>query len=393
MASGNGVALLDDRSGADAYRVIEPGARWGHASPLRGRASVALLLDRGGPDRFGPGSEMAAFGSRSSGRHGLALDLPAGPEPLPDSVTYAALIRGPSPEEVDGLLDQTLAWPDEPNAAADAVARLALGGPGLYPAVRAKLRPGEPASVVGLGRVIDGLIAKDPAWREELAGRLETDLGSPAADAEVLLVWWARAAGPRRGPGPALALLEHSSATVRTAAAAVLEGVDDPAVRDALLGRLEGEGDPLARAASARSLGACGGAGAVAPLAGALGDPALSVRDGAARSLVLLARAGNRGAVLEAVRPLASRGVGAALTVLTHVPDASFVKELERLAGDPLPQVRAGAALALGAVRSSAARKVLLGREAVEGDPYVLWCLDRALRTPGNPASVALPLD
>lgn len=392
-ATGNGFALLDDGAGDDAYRVVEPGARWGHAAPLRGRASVALLLDRGGSDGFGPGTEMGDARALVSGLHGLALDLPGGPEPLGGSIRYAALLRGPTADEVDGLLDQAVGWPQDPEAAADAVARLAMAGPGIYPVIRSRLDPEEPAVVTGLGRVIDGLLARDTAWQAELADRIEADLASPGPDTEVLLVWWARAAGRERDPGPALALLEHPLGPVRKAAAAVLEGVGGAPAREALIDRLRDDGDPLVRAAAARSLGACGSGDGVAPLAAALEDPALAVRDGAAGSLVQLGRTGERSSVVEAVRPLASNGVVPALWVLAHLPDSRFVGELERLLNDPLPGVRGQAALALGAIRGSTARKALLGREAVEGDPFVLWCLDRALRTPGNPASVALPLE
>ncbi len=392
-ASGNGFAVLDEGAGDDAYLVVEPGARWGHAEPLRGRPSVALLLDRSGVDTFGPGTEMGDARARVPGLHGMALDLPGGPVPLGVETTYAALVRGPTADEVAGLLDHVLAWQEHPEAAADAVARLVLAGPGLYPALRDRLDPAEPASAVGLGRVLEGMLSRDPAWRSDLAGRLEADLGSPGPESAVLLVWWAQSAGPDRTPGPALDLLDHSRAPVRVAAAAVLEGVDDEAARIGLVRSLTGEGDPDVRAAAVRSLGGSDSEEAVAPLAEALGDDALAVRDNATRSLVRLSRAGHRSAVLTAIRPLAAGGSIPALAVLAHVPDGRAVGELERLLADPRPGVRGRAALALGAIRGSAARKALLGREAVEADPYVLWCLDRALRAPGNPAALSLPLD
>ena len=392
-ATANGIALLIDDDGDDSYHAVEPGRRWGSAEPLRGRASVALLLDVRGKDTFGPGDTMGDGGASSPGRHGLALDLPAGPAPLPGPAKYAALIQPPAADELDGVVDQALRWPDAPQDAAVAVAQLRLAGPSSYPALRRRLDPRDPVALAGLARIIDALVAGDGGGREKLAALIADDLEQAGADDEVLLVWWARAAGPARDPGPALARLDADLGSVRAAAASVLEDTCGESVATALLARLAAEPDPAARAMVARSLGGCPGEPIVGPLAGALADPDLSVRDNAIRSLVSLARAGQRGAVLAAVRPAVADGQLPALEVLVHVPDSRSQATLEELLDHPRPGTRARAALALGAIRSGSARKALLGRESVEGDPYVRWCLDRALRAPGHGAAEALPLD
>ena len=176
---------------------------------------------------------------------------------------------------------------------------------------------------------------------------------------------------------------------VRKAAAAVAEsccaGETD---EQALLLRLAEDDDPAVRAAAAGSLSRCGSADAVAPLVAALQSPHLSVRDNAAASLVALGRAGHQGDVLPATLPLVRDGSIPALEVLQRLPDPAATSILEELVEGPDPAVRGHAALALGAIGDHRARKALMGREAIEEDAFVRWCLARALRTPGNAAAI-----
>jgi len=392
FATACGLAWLVDHGGEDGYLAAEPERRWGHAEPLGGRASVALLLDRAGRDAYGPGDGHRDGGASSSTRHGLALDLPGGVEPLAGPAVFAELIESPDTGELDGVIDQALAWPEQPAAAGKAVSRLRLAGPAIFPALRRRLDPHDPVAVAGLGRVIDAIATDEESGRLALVDALEAELATPSDDDGVLLIWWARAAGSGRDPVPALTRLDAADAGVRAAAASVLEDLCDAGIADTLAGRLAAEDDATVRAALTRGLGGCPAERAVAPLVAALGDPDLSVRDNAVRALVSRARSGDRNPVLEALRPSVAAGLIPALEVLVHVPDSRSQQALEGLLADPRPATRGRAALALGGLRGSSARKALLGRESVEADPYVRWCLDRALRGPGRGAG-ALPLE
>ncbi len=384
FATANAVARFDDQQGDDAYQVLDT-RRWGRAVPLRGEPTVALFVDGEGADHYGPGEDRdrriePAF------RHGLWVDTDLPAAEFPSKPLDETL-----PAETDELLDIATAWPTHPDRSNLAVAELAGRGPQLYPVLILALDTPTPLRATAAARVMDAMAALDPAWGEELQGLLVADLvaGVPDDSAALRLPRAAALPGEALTSAVVAPYLTHDIPSVRKAAAAVAEsccaGEEDERL---LLLRLAEDDDPAVRAAAAGSLGRCGGAVAVAPLVEALGSPHLSVRDRASESLVQLARGGHRQAVLPATLPLASQGSIPALEVLQRLPDPAATSVLEELIEGADPAIRGHAALALGAIGDHRARKALMGREAIEDDPFVRWCLDRALRTPGNAAAI-----
>ena len=391
VATANGLAFLVDAEGADSYHVADPGARWGATEPLRGRASVAVLLDSGGKDAYGPGSGLGDDRVAVGGRHGVGFDSASIAPALPSRALLAALALPAQPEEIAVLIQTAQRWRDLPDEASLAIDRLAMTGPDLYGHIRGAMDSTSDQQVVGLGRILDAIAHRDAVWGDALAARMEAELvaGVEGPAAEIVLVWWGRRVGQEVPPAVALPYVEHALPGARRAAVSVLGGACSADATSHLVGALAADRDRTVRAAAARALATCPGETGLAALAAALGDPDLDVRDNAARSLVARARGGQRDAVLSSVRGRAAGGEIPALEVLARVPDGRSQGALEALLDAPQPGVRGHAALALGGLRSSSARKALLGREAVESDPFVLWCLDRALRTPGNSAAIA----
>ncbi|MFH1475565.1 MAG: hypothetical protein ABIG85_06875, partial [Chloroflexota bacterium] len=387
-ATGAGLGLLVDRSGADAYQVMDTEQRWGWTEPLRGEEAIAAQLDLAGKDIYGPHGDRADGQARSASRHGVGIDLRAAPGTTFTSTAARALPTPATEAETADLLTTASHWLDDPDAATAARDRLAAAGPGLYPVLRTHLDAGHPGTGAAIEAVVLQMAATDEAWAEALDLAVTADLtrGIDDASAAHLLVWAARLPGDVAPT--ALGYLDHAVPDVRRAAAAVLEESCSDGVASALIQTLENDDAALVRATAARSLGGCVVEASVPPLARALRDEALPVRDTASGSLVLLARRGLESEVRAAIRPLVASGDIPALEVLIRVPDASTLPALEILLTHPEAGVRANAALALGALGNHAARKALMGREAVEGHPYVQWCLDRALRTPGNSAAM-----
>ena len=383
-ATANGVALFDDRHGDDAYQVLETSS-WGRAEPLRGEPTVALFVDGEGADRYGPGEDPDRQVEPAL-RHGLRVD-----DDGPEAEFPAMPVDDDLPGETAELLAVSMAWTTHPGRAELAVAELAGRGPDLYPELVPALAPSTPARAAVVARVMDAMATRDPAWGVELQGLLVADLVAGVTDDSAALRLPRAAALP--GDKLTYAVVEpyltHEIPAVRKAAAAVAEsccaGETD---EQALLLRLAEDDDPAVRAAAAGSLSRCGSADAVAPLVAALQSPHLSVRDNAAASLVALGRAGHQGDVLPATLPLVRDGSIPALEVLQRLPDPAATSILEELVEGPDPAVRGHAALALGAIGDHRARKALMGREAIEEDAFVRWCLARALRTPGNAAAI-----
>jgi len=388
-SSSGGLACALDGGGNDAYYAR--GRRWGATDALRGEESIALLLDAGGEDVRGPGDDLAEGRAIQPGRHGIGIDIPdlqtASTAPMPSSPAARS-----GTDDLETLLHAAVGWPDDPVGAEMATSLLARPGPSVYPTLREHLDLSNPVHAVAMGRTLDRIAEADPAAREDLLQRILADVEAPGvgSQAEYLLVWSARLSAGEVPPQHALRHLAHADPAVRRAAAAVLEAsAAEPTVCHALLRVLAEDTEQGVRAAAARSLGRSRSATAVEPLVALLPSATLATRDAASRSLVLLACDGLDAEVRIAVRPVAVAGDIAALEVLARVPDPISVPHLVALLERGPPAVRGHAALALGAVGSGTTRKALLGREAVEAHPYVIECLDRALRTPGNPPAIA----
>jgi hypothetical protein len=391
-AADGAFALLWDPLGDDAYHAIDPLRRWGHTDPLRGDGAVAALLDLTGDDTYGPDTAHADGLAHPASRHGLALDHRLPVSASIDATPARAIPEPATDAEVSDLLHVAARWAQDPGTATAARHRLVAAGPGLYPALRAHLHPDHPATAHPIEVVLLEMAAVDPAWGDALDLAVTADLTAGVDDrsAAHLLVWAGKLPGDIAPE--ALRYLDHEAPEVRRAAAAVLEEGCREQATEALI-QSTTDVDATVRAAATRSLGGCAFSEAIPPLASALADEQLVVRDAASASLVDLARSGLRSDVLRANKPLLAGGNIAALDVAIRIPDASTLPALELLLTHPGPGIRAHAALALGAVGSHAARKALMGREAVEGDSYVLWCLDRALRTPGNGAAMVPELE
>ncbi len=391
-AASGAFALLWDPSGDDAYHAVDPLHRWGHTDPHRGDAAVAALLDLTGADTYGPDTAHADGRALPACRHGLALDHRL-PVSASIDATPARVIPEPATDaEVADLLHAAARRAQAPDAATAAHHRLVAAGPGLYPALRAHLHPDHPGTALAIEAALLGMASTDDSWADALALAVTADLAAGADDpsAAHLLVWAGKLPGDIAPE--ALRHLRHDAAEVRRAAAAVLEEGCREQATEALI-QATTDDDPTVRAAAARSLGGCPFPDAIAPLTSALADERLVVRDAASASLVDLARSGLRSDVLRSNKPLLAGGNIAALEVAIRIPDSTTLPALELLLTHPSPGIRAHAALALGAIGNHAARKALMGREAVEDDSYVLWCLDRALRTPGNGAAMVPELE
>ena len=391
-ATDGAFALLWDVQGDDAYHATDPHHRWGHTDPLRGDGAVAALLDTTGSDTYGPHTTHADGLALPASRHGLAVDHRLPVSAAIDATPARSIPDPATGAEVADLLAIASRLADDPGAGAAARDRLVAAGPGLYPALRTHLHPDHPDTALAIEAVLLGMATTDQSWGDALHLAVTADLvaGIDDGSAAYLLVWAGKLPGDI-GP-EALHYLGHGRPEVRRAAAAVLEDGCREQATEALVQVMVDEA-PQVRAAAARSLGGCVFPEAIGPLVSALADEQLAVRDAASASLVDLARGGLRSDVLRANKPLLASGNVAALDVAVRVPDPSTLPALEVLLTHPDAGVRAHAALALGAMGSHAARKALMGREAVEGDAYVLWCLDRALRTPGNGAAMVRELE
>jgi HEAT repeat protein len=390
VATAGAVAVAVDLEGEDHW-YHPPRTGGAPAGERRGEESIALRLDAGGTDVYGGGRTELGGSCTPRGRHALDLDLPTPPlRTLGDSQATPAL-RETTGDEIDGLLRQA-AGPSSRETEA-AVTRLAAVGPSLYATLRSFLDTGRPGTVMAVERVLLAMADTDTDWAEALRADLEANLneGLAAPEAGHLLAWWSTIGEQPRSSTLPLRYLAAPDPRSRRAAAAMLEPLcasDDEAA--ALVGAMRDDEDALVRAAAARSLAGCGAHADVSALSTALEDAPLAVRDAAGHSLVELARRGLRDEVLTGVRETARGGNLNALEVVAHIPDPGNLTALKVLLAHTDPAVRGRAALAVGAIGSTSAIKALLGREAVEGDPYVSWCLDRALRTPGNPPAIAL---
>ena len=392
-ASAGALAMVWNVHGDDAYHALDPDHRWGCADSARGEPTFAVLLDRDGSDTYGPDTDHADGRALPASRHGLALDHRVGPAST-FGATAAQTIPAPAAEaEVPELIARAARWAEDPDGADAARDRLAAAGPGIYPVLRDHLHADHPHTAIALEAVLLQMASTDGAWADALGLAVTADLSSGIDDgtAAHLLVW---AGGLPGDVGPvARDYLGSTVPDVRRAAAAVLEPQCDATAAEALEAVLADDDVPTVRAAAARSLGGCASPEAVAALATSLADARLAVRDAASSSLVDLSRVGLRSSVQQAIRPAVTDGNVAALEVAVRVPDSANLPALEILLTHPEAGVRAHASLALGAIGGHAARKALMGREAVEADAYVLWCLDRALRTPGNGAAMVPELD
>ncbi len=385
-ARGNAVALLLDEGGDDHFAAGGAEGAWGAAAPARGAGSVALLLDAAGDDRFLVPAARADVVARWPDRHGLALDQGLPPRPLPDRATDD--LPPATADEVDALLDVAASPAGE--RAVEALARLSAGGPDTVAPLLARLRADEPATAAVVVAVLREQGSRSERGRAAIASELDAalDPASTGAEAAHLLLVHAAVADDG-GAARAIRFLDHDDGRVRSAAAAVLEGTCSDEHTPLLADVLTYDPNSVVRAQAARALGRCPAEGAITPLVAALDADAVAIRDNAARSLVLLAHGGARDAVRDAVRPPAAAGSIPALEVQARVPDAAARPALELLLAGDDPAVRGHAALALGAIGDALSRKALHGREATEPDPFVRLCLDRALRTPGNPEAIA----
>jgi len=387
VATAGSVAVISDRAGDDRwYRASAPTG----AGTERGEESIALRLDVTGRDTWSEDSSGDGH-ARVHARHALELDLPT---PPPRSLGQAA---GADPDLVDADPGSLLALAGStPGEQADAaVARLADHGPGLYTTLQATLDASDPATVRATSRVLHAMAARDPAWAGELQSLLAADLASgiDPPEAAHVLVWWATVGPTPTDPTLPLAYLERPDPPTRRAAAALLQPMcTGDEIADRLHTTLLQDDDVLVRAAAARALAGCGARADLATLAALLADAPLPVTDAISATLVQLALSGHRTGVLEAVRPSIRDGHLPALAVAARIPDPSNLTALKALLAHDAPATRGHAALALGAIGSTTAIKALMGREAIEADPFVRWCLDRALRTPGNPPAIAPPI-